>query len=164
MADIERPFFHNEKGAILTAREYFESASAAQRHIDALYRKIGAMRAREGTRSHGFEAVAGGGDPDPMRATDARMEAEEEARGEIAECDALIADAREVCRGIRRANVRHPLWGDCIELHFIELMPWKQVGNAFGITESGARHNAYEGLDWVDMVGLAAAREGMGGA
>lgn len=147
----------------MTSREYFEAASAAQRHIDALYSRIRSMREREGMRSRGFEAARGGG-TDPMSLTDARIDAEAEARAEMAELDAIVADAREVCRGIRRANPRHPYWGDCIELHYIELMTWHQIGSALGVSGEHARRSAYAGLDWVDMVGIAAAREGVGGA
>lgn len=147
----------------MTSREYFEAASAAQRHIDALYSRIRSMREREGMRSRGFEAARGGG-TDPMRLTDARIDAEARARAEIAELDAIVADAREVCRGIRRANPRHPYWGDCIELHYVELMTWHQIGSALGVSGEHARRSAYAGLDWVDMVGIAAAREGVGGA
>lgn len=75
-----------------------------------------------------------------------------------------MADAREVCRGIRRANPRHPYWGDCIELHYVELMTWHQIGSALGVSGEHARRSAYAALDWVDMVGIAAAREGVGGA
>lgn len=151
-------------GARLTSREYFEAASAAQRHIDALYRKLGTMRAREGARSKALAVAHAGGATDPMRATDARIDAEAEARAEMAELDAIVADAREVCRGIRRANPRHPYWGDCIELHFLDHMTWHQIGSALGVSGEHARRSAYAGLDWVDMVGIAAARESVGGA
>ena len=55
-------------------------------------------------------------------------------------------------------------WGDCIELHYVELMTWHQIGSALGVSGEHARRSAYAGLDWVDMVGIAAAREGVGGA
>lgn len=148
----------------MTAREYFEAASAAQRHIDAACARIRAMREREGIRSRIFAGARGGGGADPRRLTDARMDAEAAARSELAALEAEVREARAVCRGIRRANPRHPYWGDCIELHYIELMTWHQIGSALGVSVEHARHSAYAGLDWVDMVGIAAARECAGGA
>ena len=50
------------------------------------------------------------------------------------------------------------------ELHYVELMTWHQIGSALGVSGEHAWRSAYAGLDWVDMVGLAAAREGVGGA
>lgn len=159
-----RVFHIGRIGARLTAREYFEAAYAAQRHIDAACARIRAMREREGIRSRGFEASRGGGGADPMRLTDARMDAEAAARSELAALEAEVCEAREVCRGIRSANPRHPYWGDCIELHYLDHMTWHQIGSALGVSTSHARRSAYAALDWVDMVGIAAAREGAGGA
>lgn len=123
------------------------------------------MRAREGVRGQTYEAVGrGSGYADPNAATDARMDAEETARTELAALEREVADARAVCRGIRAANPSHPLWGDAIELHYIELMTWHQIGSALGVSGEHARRSAYAGLDWVDMVGIAAAREGCGQA
>lgn len=148
----------------MTSREYFEAASAAQRHIDAACARIRAMREREGIRSRIFAGARGGGGADPMRLTDARMDAEAAARSELAALEAEVCEAREVCRGIRSANPRHPYWGDCIELHYLDHMTWHQIGSALGVSAEHARRSAYAGLDWVDMVGIAAAREGAGGA
>lgn len=99
-----------------------------------------------------------------MRLTDARMDAEAAARADMEGFGSTVADAREVCRGIRRANPRHPYRGDCIELHYLDRMTWHQIGSALGVSASHARRSAYAALDWVDMVGIAAAREGIGGA
>lgn len=148
----------------MTAREYFEAASAAQRHIDAACARIRAMRDREGIRSRGFEASRGGGDADPMRLTDARIGTEAAARSELGSLEAEVSEARAVCRGIRSANPRHPYWGDCIELHYLDHMTWHRIGSAPGVSASHARRSAYAALEWVDMVGIAAAREGVGGA
>ena len=48
--------------------------------------------------------------------------------------------------------------------HFLDLMMWQQVGYALGVSAEHARHSTYAGLDWVDMMGIAAARECAGGA
>lgn len=149
----------------MTAREYFESARAAQRRIDGRLAAIRAMREREGARAQSYEAIGrGSGASDPMRATDARLDMEARARAELAGCERAVSDARAVCRGIRAANPSHPLWGDAIELHYIELMGWAEIGRYLGCTGEAVRRAAYAALDWVDMVGIAAAREGCGQA
>ena len=95
----------------MTSREYFEAASAAQRHIDALYRKLGTMRAREGARSKALAVAHAGGATDPMRATDARIDAEAEARAEMAELDdkvnIKIDDRVTVPSSLARLHNRH---------------------------------------------------------
>lgn len=149
----------------IEAREYFEAARSAQRRIDGRLSVILAMREREGARAQSYEAIGrGSGASDPMRAVDARIDAEARARSELAECERAVEDARAVCRGIRAANPSHPLWGDAIELHYIELMGWAEIGRYLGCTGEAVRRAAYAALDWIDMVGIAAAREGCGQA
>ena len=122
------------------------------------------MREREGLRAQGYDAIGRSGSSDPMRQTDARIDAEGRARAELAECESLVADARAVCRGVRIANPTHPQWGDVLELRYVEAMDWDSTGRALGVTGSGARQAARAALDWIDSVGLARAREGMGQA
>lgn len=152
-------------GGPITSHEYFDAARAAQRRIDGRLAAIRAMREREGARAQSYEAIGrGSGASDPMRATDARIDAEGSARTELAALEREVEDARAVCRGIRSANPAHPLWGDAIELHYIELMGWAEIGRYLGCTGEAVRRSAYAALDWVDMVGIAAAREGCGQA
>lgn len=149
----------------ITAREYFEAARSAQRQIDGRLAALRAMVAREGVRGQSYEAIGrGSGVSDPMHATDERMDAETRARAELASCEREVEDAREVCRGVRAANPSHPLWGDALELHYVELMPWDEIGRYLGCTGEAVRRAAYAALDWVDMVGIASSREGCGQA
>lgn len=149
----------------ITSREYFEAARAAQRLIDGRLTALRSMRAREGVRGQTYEAIGRGtGASDPTRATDERIDAESRIRSELAALEREVEDARAVCRGIRAANPSHPLWGDAIELHYIELMGWAEIGRYLGCTGEAVRRAAYAALDWVDMVGIAAAREGCGQA
>lgn len=152
-------------GGHITAREYFEQARADQRRIDAVLARIRSMAAREGVRAQSYEAIGrGSGASDPMRLTDARMDAEAAARSELAGYEEGVADARAVCAGVRRANPSHPLWADSLELHYIELMGWDEIGRYLGCTGGAVRKASYAALEWVDSVGIAAAREGMGQA
>lgn len=149
----------------ITAREYFEAARSAQRQIDGRLAALRSMMSREGVRGQSYEAIGhGSGVSDPMRATDERMDAETRARTELASCEREVEDAREVCRGVRAANPSHPLWGDALELHYVELMPWDEIGRYLGLSGSGVRQASRAALDWIDMVGIAAAREGCGQA
>lgn len=148
----------------MTAREFFESARAAQRHIDGRLAAIRAIREREAVRSPGYDVVGRGAASDPMAATDALVDAEESARDELAAYEREVADARAVCRGVRVANPSHPLWGNALELHYLDLMSWKEAGAMVGVTDEAMRRAAYAALDWVDSVGIAHAREGFGQA
>lgn len=149
----------------MTSREYFEEARAAQRLIDGRLTALRSMRAREGVRGQTYEAIGRGtGASDPTRATDERIDAESRIRSELGALEREVEDARAVCRGIRAANPSHPLWGDAIELHYVELMGWAEIGRYLGCTGEAVRRAAYAALDWVDMVGIAAAREGCGQA
>ena len=149
----------------LTAREYFEGVRSSQRRIDGRLAAIMAMREREGVRAQGYEAIGrGAAAADPMGAVAARMDAEDRARRELDALEREVAEARAVCAGVRAANPSHPLWGDSLELHYLEIMAWDEIGRYLGCTGESVRRAAYAALDWVDMVGIAAAREGLGQA
>lgn len=147
----------------MTAREYFESASSAVRRADGRAAVLRAMREREGARAALLGAIPGGrGATDPMRLVDARMDAEAEAERELKGLKRAIGDARKVCKGVSAANPSHPAWGAVLEMHFIELLSWRDAGRYLGMSGEAARRAAYAALEWVDSVGLAAAREGSG--
>ncbi len=149
----------------MTAREYFEQARACQRGIGRRLAVMESMRSRESIRAQRYDLVGhgSGAGPDGMRATDARIDAERRAAAEVRDMAAEVEDARAVCRGIRSANP-HTRWGDVLELRYCEDMPWKQVACAMDVTDRQAKADACGALDWVDLVGIAAARAGMGQA
>lgn len=118
-----------------------------------------------GARAQSYEAIGRGpGASDPMRPVDARIDAEADALAELAQCEREVESARAVCRGVRAACPHNPVWGDVLELRYIELFEWDRIGRALGMTGSGARQACSAALDWVDSVGIAAAREGCGQA
>ncbi|WP_329738129.1 hypothetical protein [Collinsella sp. CM84Y_54] len=98
-----------------------------------------------------------------MRATDLRMDAEKSAASEIRDLADQVEEGRELCRGIRAANITQR-WADALELHYIEDMPWHQTANALGVSERQAQVDVSCALDWVDSVGMARARTGLGQA
>ncbi len=82
----------------------------------------------------------------------------------FAELRAIVEDARAVCSGIRAANPEHAFWGDVLELRFCDCEQWYTVASSLCISVSYAKLCCSAALDWVDLVGLAAAREGRGQA
>jgi len=142
------------------AREYFEQAREAQRSIDRRISSLESMCSREGVRAQRKSL----GIRDVMARTDARMDAERYAMDEIQELDAEVSDARRVCRGIRAANPNHKIWGDILEFRYLEDMPWRRLADAMGISVRTAQVEHAAALDWVDSVGIAAARSGCGQA
>ncbi len=146
------------EGGRVTAREYFEQARACQRSIDRRLAVIESMRGREQVRAQRYDVLGrGSGSGDARGLTDARLDMERAAERDIA------GYARAVCRGVRWANP-HTRWGDVLELRFCEDMQWKQVAHSLGITDRQARADVSGALDWIDLVGIAAARDGMGQA
>lgn len=149
----------------MDAREYFEAARAAQSAIDRRYRIIESMRSRESVRAQRYDVIGsgGGGNRDAMRAIDARMDAEASARAEIAQLSSEVEDARAVCAGVRAANPTQR-WGDVLECRYLECMDWRHVAIAMDMSERQAHADLDAALEWVDLVGIAAARDGMGQA
>lgn len=149
----------------MDAREYFEAARAAQSAIDRRYRIIESMRSRESVRAQRYDVIGsgGGGNRDAMRAIDARMDAEASARAEIAQLSSEVEDARAVCAGVRAANPTQR-WGDVLECRYLECMDWRHVALAMDMSERQAHADHDAALEWVDLVGIAAARDGMGQA
>lgn len=149
----------------MDVREYFDSVRDAQQSINGRLESIASMREREGLRAQRYDLAGGGsGNHDAMRATDIRMDAEAAARQELEDLYAIIADGREICRGIRAANPTHRIWGDVLEFRYCDAMQWKQVGRALGICIRKAQIEHDNALDWVETVGIARARTGMGQA
>lgn len=134
-------------------------AVLARRRLAA---RIAYMRGREGVGAQSYDGMPRAcGPSDPMDGVASRMDAEAEARRELAELDAAVADGRSMCRGVRRANPSQR-WGDVLEARFCDALEWDAVARVSYVSESRARADASAAMDWVDMVGLAAARDGMG--
>lgn len=148
----------------MNAREYFEDAGSCQRLIDGAMARLEAMRAVEGARAQGYGPCGPGGGADPMARTDARLDYEARIEREIAGYRATVEGAQAVLAGVRAANPGHPLWADAVELRYIFGRKWDAVGDSLGVSERTARDECAACLDWVDAVGIARAREGMGQA
>lgn len=150
----------------MDAREYFESAREAQRSIDRRFDSIELMRSKEEVRAQRYDRIGGptSGTTDATRATDARLDAESDAIRELASLYALVEDARAVCRGVRAANPQHRVWGEVLEKRYCDDLPWHLVATKLNLSERATFIEHRAALEWVDAVGIAAARCGMGQA
>lgn len=146
------------------ARDYFEGVRAARRLIDGAHARLELMRSKEGPRPHPFEAVGhASGATDPMEATRARMDAEAKIRAEVRGYADEVAAGRAVCAGVRAANPSLR-WGDALEMRYCDDADLTVVASALGITTRTLCRDISEALDWVDAMGLARARAGVGSA
>lgn len=144
----------------MSARDYFEDVRAAQRGIDRTLALMESMRERERTRAQRYDLIGRGKGPgaDPMAATDARIDWERaHPASELARLEAEVADGRRVCAGVRAANPRLR-WADALEWRYCEDRSWQEVAALMGVSVRCAHADAAAALDWVDMVGVAAAR------
>lgn len=137
----------------MTAREFFDQVSAAVRD------------GREAAMllEYGCGGCGNGGGPvrrsEPSDPVQARFDADEAARARIESASGTVADGLRVVAGLRRVYARK---ADALELRYVRLMGWRQVGEALGVDARTARRWADIMLDWVDLVGLARAAMGEG--
>ena len=146
----------------MDAREYFEGVRSAVRARELCSRRIERMRAAEGLKGASYTGMPHGtGVTDPTAKTDARIEYERQAARELAQYDWIVADGLAVCAGVRTA---HPSlrWGYVLEMRYCQDMLWDAIAAQLGITRQQAQRDAFAAMDWVDAVGIAAAREGCG--
>ena len=146
----------------MTAREYFEGVRAAVGLLERAGRRLEALRAAEGPRGAGISTAGrSGAVADPMRATDARMDAEARILAEADRYRAEIAGGREVCAGLR-ALCPHTRWGDVLEARYCDALPWDPVASLMGVTRKTCQVDARAACDWLDAHGIAVAREAAG--
>lgn len=137
----------------MTAREFFEQVSAAVRD----------GREAEMLLEYGCGGGGSGGGPvrrsEPSDPVQARFDADEAARARLESAMGTVADGLRVVAGLRRVYARK---ADALELRYVRLMGWRQVGEALGVDARTARRWADIMLDWVDLVGIARAAMGEG--
>lgn len=137
----------------MTAREFFDQVSAAVRD------------GREAAMLLDYGCGGGGSGGGPVRRSEpsdpvqARFDADEAARARLESARGTVADGLRVVAGLRRVYARK---ADALELRYVRLMGWRQVGEALGVDARTARRWADIMLDWVDLVGLARAAMGEG--
>lgn len=136
---------------MICARDYFEDVSRAVRE----------HRRAELLLEFGPEPGAGGGPCDPSAGGPvvARLVSDEMAREVMAATEDEIGRALAVVGGLRRVFSRK---ADVLELHYVDLMGWEDVAGELGVGRATAMRWRDELCDWVDAVGWARAREGVG--
>lgn len=150
----------------MNAREYFENAREAQRTIDRRLAVLESLKAREGVRAQRYDVIVDSStaSTDAMRIIDQRIDEENKMRKELSDLMHEVDKAREVCAGIRKANPRNRVWGDVLELRYLEDIGIGQIAKTLS---SSKRHVYTEiscALDWLDSVGIANAIQGRGNA
>lgn len=149
----------------MDSHEFFESVRAAQRGIDRRMAVLDSMREREAVRAQRYDSGphGRGGEDHSMDATIARIDFEGRAEKEIEDLRAEVDDGRSVCAGVRAANPC-TRWGDVLELRYCEDWPTRRIATVLDVSERTVCGDIAAALDWVDSVGIARAREGMGQA
>lgn len=149
----------------MDAREYFENAREAQRTIDRRLAVLESLKAREGVRAQRYDMIGHSAtSSDAMRITNQRIDEESKMREELADLTREVDKAREVCAGIRQANPRNRVWGDVLELRYLEDKSIGQIANMLDTSRTTIYAFISCALDWLDSVGIARAIEGMGNA
>ena len=147
----------------MDAREYFEGVRAAVFSRSRCEQRLEKLRSAEGVKAQGYSGMptGKGGVSDPMAATDSRMVAEQQAAADMQAYEREIADGFKVCSGVRKA---HPSlrWGDALEFRYCLALDWANVASCMNVTRQQAQRDANAAMDWIDAVGIAAAREGCG--
>lgn len=135
----------------MTAREYFDAVAHAAREL----------RAAQLVVEFGPARGEGGGRPDPSSGgpTAAQAAAVIEAQERIDACTDTIGDALALIEGLRLVYSRK---ADAVEMRYVDLMPWDGVAAELGVTERTARRWRDELFEWVDAVGFARAKAGVG--
>lgn len=148
----------------MDAREYFDTVRAAQRGIDRRLAVIQSMRSREQVRAQRYDAVGKGAHgADFMRSTDDRIDYERRSGAELSELRHEVERGRELCAGVRSANPGKR-WGDVLELRYCEDRTLQEIAGTLGVSVRSVHSDMSSALDWVDMVGIATARSGLGRA
>ena len=98
-----------------------------------------------------------------MRSTDDRIDYERRSGAELSELRDEVERGRELCAGVRSANP-DKRWGDVLELRYCEDRTLQEIAGTLGVSVRSVNSDLCAALDWTDMVGLAAARSGLGRA
>ena len=153
-----------------SAKELFESASAASRDAESVRLQLIAMEHRaEGLGGGGFEPrVRSTGEPDRMAGRVAVLVDKEELLYRQCEYDYAIIDyANRVLYGDDMDAGLRSLMGwraRALDLHYLVGLTWAQVGAMLGYSEQYVWQQAQVALDTCDGWGLLSVMAGVGRA
>ena len=98
-----------------------------------------------------------------MRSTDDRIDYERRSGAELSELRHEVERGRELCAGVRSANPGKR-WGDVLELRYCEDRTLQEIAGTLGVSVRSIQADLSAALDWVNLTGLARARQGRGAA
>ena len=143
----------------MSARDVFEAARRASRRIEELHfeleEPISRASSGQGVRTSSV------GDP-TARAAERQIERVPEILREIDACEKAISEALALIDGVRQAF--ETPWWRVLELHYIDGMSWPEVSEEMCLSRATCVRWRDAAFDWIDFVGDAKARRGMGSA
>ncbi len=148
----------------MDAREYLDTVRAAQRGIDRRLAVIESMRAREQVRAQRYDAVGKGAHgTDFMRSTDDRHRLRAPQRSRTVGASARGGERARAVRGRALGQPRQAL-GRRAGCATARTAPCRRSRGRSGVSVRSVNSDLCAALDWTDMVGMAAARSGLGRA
>ena len=152
-----------------SARELFEAARDAIRDNERTRRILDTMESREGLRGHALTATGHAhGTADPMRATDARMDAEAAYHRRMADNWELIDLANALLYGRQYdgkggvGTILDNKHADALYWWYLSGEPQKVATRVMGLTQPRILQLNRESFDTLDAYGLARALDGVG--
>lgn len=152
-----------------TARDLFDAAREAIRDNARISRALAAMESREGLRGHALTATAHAhGTPDPMRPTDARIDAEVAYQRRAIDNWELIDLANALCYGRwydgnggidALTDNRH---ADALYWWYLSGEPRKVAARVLGLSTHRIRQLNTESFNMLDAYGIVRALAGVG--
>lgn len=143
----------------MDAMELFEEARRCSERIEELQCAIG-----EPPPSRSSDGMPrGGGTSDPTaRMAEHAIDGVADMEREMESCQQVVGEALAIVDGLRRAF--ETPWWRAVELYYIDRLSWAQVAEEMGIPKRTCLRWRDSAFDWVDFVGVARARAGIGGA
>ena len=149
------------------ARDYFEDVRQAAKRCERTRRMLQAMEVHEQSSGAGLGGrVSGGGNNDPMCRVDSRIDKEALWHRRIADDEKLLDEATSVLYGEHydgSGGVDAALgseYADVLWWRYLAAESWGVVAKAVGTSRTKATELANVALEYVDSVGLYAARQG----
>lgn len=157
--------FASARDLFEATRDAAEDAVRCQRQMDAMERRA-AMPGSTSLVTH----VSGGAHDRIAERVASLVDREAELQSRMEQDYALVDLAfmllygSDADMGDGLASIAPAWWADAIDLHYIELMPWREVGELVGYSESHVKRAIRAAFELMDANGMIATIEGRGGA
>ncbi len=141
----------------MTSWETFAEARRAAARLEELRLMEGAPQP-SGPRREGARAC-GTGDP-TATAAERAIEGGRELAEEERACERAVDEARALGEGVRLAF--DAPWWRVLDLHYLRLMGWREVAEETCVSLRTCLRWRDAAFEWIDSVGFARARAGVG--